>query len=77
MTYTPELADLMEHEKVIEQGVSAPDEVGWALLQIRDGKKYEAAGHTTFEHYCASRWQIDREQARAFMAAIENEDSAS
>lgn len=68
-SYTPELADLMDYEKVIEQGLETFREVGWALLQIRDGKKYRAAGHKTFEHYCASRWQINRRQAHRLMDA--------
>jgi DNA modification methylase len=69
--YTPELADLMEHEKVIEQGLQTFREVGWALLQIRDGKKYRAAGYDTFEAYCFSRWSIGGRQARNLMAAAE------
>ena len=39
-----ELLDLMEHEKVIEQGLAGFMEVGHALLTIRDGRKYVAAG---------------------------------
>jgi hypothetical protein len=34
-SYTPELADLFEHEKVIEQGLAGFVEVGLALLAIQ------------------------------------------
>lgn len=44
---TPELLDLMEHEKVIEQGLMTYIEVGVALAAIRDGRKYLAAGYTS------------------------------
>ena len=68
-TYTPELADLMEHERVIEQGLTTFIDVGNALVAIRDGKKYRAAGHGTFEDYCQKRWQISDRQARRLMNA--------
>lgn len=68
---TPGLLDLMEHEKVIEQGLSAFMDVGWALLKIRDKKKYKASGYSTFEEYCSERWAISRGQGRRLMAAAE------
>lgn len=55
---TPELADLMEWEKPIEQGLRSFVEVGNALAAIRDGKKYKAAGFSTFDDYCRQRWGI-------------------
>lgn len=70
-TYTPELADLMEHEKVIEQGLATFIDVGWALMQIRDGKKYKGAGYATFEDYCQRRWEFDRTYAHRLMSAAE------
>ncbi|HVF12155.1 MAG TPA: methyltransferase domain-containing protein [Actinomycetota bacterium] len=70
-SYTPELADLMEHEKVIEQGLATFIDVGWALMQIRDGKRYKAAGYSTFEDYCARRWDISRERGRQLIRAAE------
>lgn len=70
-TYTPELMDLHEHEKVIEQGLATFREVGWSLLQIRDGKKYRAAGYETFEHYCFDRWSMGRQYANRLMDAAE------
>lgn len=62
-SYTPALADLMEHEKVIEQGLAGFVEVGTALAAIKDGKKYRAAGYDTFEAYAQKRWGIARSTA--------------
>lgn len=69
--YTPELSDLMEYESIIERGLATFREVGWALLRIRDGKKYTALEYPTFEAYCADRWQIKHSQAHRLMAAAE------
>jgi hypothetical protein len=57
---TPELLDLMEWEKPIETGLRSFVEVGNALAQIKDGKKYRAAGFTTFDDYCRQRWGIGK-----------------
>lgn len=70
-SYTPELADLFEHEKVIEQGLATFIDVGHALMQIRDGKKYRASGYATFEDYCQRRWNMSRPRAYEFMQAAE------
>jgi hypothetical protein len=70
-SYTPALADLMEHEKVIEQGLATFIDVGHALMAIRDGKKYRAAGYATFEDYCRGRWDFDRTYAHRLMSAAE------
>jgi DNA methylase len=66
---TPELADLLKHERVIERGLATFVEVGLTLLAIRDGKKYRAAGHATFEHYCQARWRWSDSRARQMMSA--------
>lgn len=67
---TPELSDLMEWEKPIEAGLRSFVEVGNALAAIRDGKKYKAAGYTTFDDYCRQRWGIAKSQAyRSIQAA--------
>jgi SAM-dependent methyltransferase len=66
---TPELLDLMDHEKVIEQGLNTFIDVGNALLAIREGKKYRAAGYSTFESYCQQRWQLSRSTAYQLMDA--------
>lgn len=68
---TPELLDLFEHEKVIEQGLATFLDVGWALLAIRDGKKYRAAGFGTFEAYCSERWGMTKRHAGRLMGAAE------
>jgi hypothetical protein len=54
---TPALLDLMEHEKVIEQGGAAED-IEWCLARIREGEKYRAAGYVTFEGYLRDRWGL-------------------
>lgn len=66
---TPELQDLMEHEKVIEQGLSTFRDVGWSLMKIRDDRKYKAAGYKTFEMYCRERWGFRRDYADKQIAA--------
>lgn len=70
-TLAPDLLDLMEHEKVIEQGLATFVEVGWALLAIRDGKRYRAAGYATFEDYCRRRWDMSDRHARRLMDAAD------
>lgn len=67
--YTVELSDLMEHEKVIEQGLQTFVEVGHALMTIRDGRKYKAAGYSSFEAYCKGRWGWRRQTADRHIAA--------
>lgn len=70
----PEFVDLMEHEKVIEQGLATFIDVGWALVQIRDGKKYRHAGYATFEDYCQRRWEMTPRHGRRLMHAAEIAD---
>ena len=57
---TPDLIDLMEHEKTIEQGVGSMIDMGYAFEKIRDGRKYKAAGYPNFDTYCQDRWQMAR-----------------
>jgi hypothetical protein len=66
---TPELLDLMEHEKVIEQGLGTFVDVGCALLAIKAGKKYRAAGYSTFDNYCRERWDFDRTYGHRLIVA--------
>lgn len=75
---TPELLDLMEHEKVIDQGLAGFLEVGHALIAIRDGKKYRAARNidgsprwSTFADYCQDRWQMTPHRGRQLMRSAE------
>jgi len=57
---TPDLLDLMEHEKTIEQGASSMLDMGYAFEKIRDGRKYKTAGYPNFDTYCQNRWQLTR-----------------
>jgi hypothetical protein len=56
----PTLAEL---EAVIERGLATFVEVGTALLRIRDGRLYRAAGFKTFEAYCRERWSMSKPYA--------------
>jgi SAM-dependent methyltransferase len=60
---TAELLDLYEHERVIEQGMATFIDVGWALMKIRDGEKYRAAGYKDFGAYVSKRWGLSRRTA--------------
>lgn len=66
---TDELLDLMEHEKVIDQGLASFIDVGCALIAIKADRKYIHAGYSTFEDYCRDRWQISRPQAYRLVSA--------
>lgn len=68
---SPALLDLMDHEKVIEQGLHTFIDVGHALAAIRDGKKYKALGYGNFEEYVSKRWDMSRERARQLMNAAD------
>lgn len=68
-TLTPELVDLMEHEKVIDQGLASFVDVGNALLAIKAGRKYKHAGYDTFEDYCQRRWSITPQHGRRLAVA--------
>ena len=48
----------MEHEKVIERGLSGMVDMAWTLGQIRDQRDYLEAGYSTFEVYCKERWSL-------------------
>ena len=68
---TPDLLDLMEHEKIIEQGASSMLDMGYAFEKIRDGRKYKAAGFSNFDDYCRDRWNRSRRQVDRVIAAIQ------
>lgn len=73
--YTPELAALMEHVKVIEQGLAEAADVLWSLNEIRRLELYRAAKFDTFEGYCRGRFE-DRmgdasRQGAAFETTVE------
>lgn len=65
------LDELRALETVIEEELDAFSRVGAALLAIRDGKKYKAAGYSTFDEYCARRWDLSRSQGHRLVAAAE------
>lgn len=66
---TPEMLDLYEHEKVIEQGLASFIDVGCALIAIKAGRKYVHAGYATFEDYCQQRWSIGRNYGHRLVVA--------
>lgn len=66
---TPELLDLFEHEKVIEQGLASFIDVGCALIAIKADRKYRHVGYDTFEDYCRDRWNIGSSQRARLMTA--------
>lgn len=61
MTAT-ELTELSSHEEVIARGLKTFQEVGMALLAIRDGRLYREH-YGTFEEYCQERWNFERAHA--------------
>lgn len=60
---------LEELESIIEHGLETFVEVGQALLEIRDGRKYRDRQFLTFEDYCKERWGFARNRAYQFMEA--------
>lgn len=64
-------AELVECEETIEQGIQTFVEVGQALMRIRNGKLYRAAGFKTFEDYCKRRWSFTRQYASLVIDAAE------
>jgi hypothetical protein len=59
---------LIEHEAVIERGLTTFTEVGNALLAIREQRLYRAE-HDTFEGYCRERWGFNDRRASQLIAA--------
>ena len=64
---------LKQDEQVIESGLSTFRDVGWALMRIRDGKKYRdlPEEYKSFEDYCQKRWDFNRAQGYRLMAAAD------
>jgi SAM-dependent methyltransferase len=67
------IKSLKEDEAIIEAGQGTFKEVGWALMRIRDGKKYRdlPEDYKTFEDYCQRRWDISLAQGKRLMAAAD------
>ena len=57
-----EKTKLAECEKVIERGRIIFQEVGSALLEIRDSRLYRES-HKTFEDYCQEKWSMSKTHA--------------
>lgn len=62
---------LEELESIIEHGLDTFVEVGQALLEIRDGRKYRDRQFMTFEDYCKERWGMGRNYANKLIASAE------
>lgn len=67
---TNEQTLLKSYEGVIGKGIAAFQEVGAALLHIRDGRLYRAE-FKTFEEYCRAKWNMDRHYAHRLTTAAE------
>jgi hypothetical protein len=69
---TPALLDLMEHEKIIDQGLGTFIDVGNALAAIRDGEKWRALEECgSFEAYCQTRWNLSSAHADELIVAAD------
>ena len=62
---------LTENEAVIEAGLATFVEVGRALMEIRDGRQYRAAGWSDFDAYCRERWGFSRRHSSRLIEASE------
>lgn len=65
-----ERRQMKDLEDVIAKGMATFYEVGFALMQIRDGKFYRES-HQTFEAYCIDKWGIQRSRAYQMIEACE------
>jgi hypothetical protein len=57
-------------EEAIAKGIRTFNEVGTALLKIRDEKLYRGE-YKTFEDYCDKKWDIDRSRAYQLIDSAE------
>jgi hypothetical protein len=71
-----EKTELAQLEAVIERGLQTFEEVGAALLAIRDQRLYRAE-YGTFEEYCRERWNIHRSRAYQLMDAAQIAENLS
>jgi hypothetical protein len=67
-TTLPESQRLISLERTIEAGRKTFVEVGLALAEIRDSRLYRS-DFDTFEEYCQSKWQWERQRAYELIAA--------
>lgn len=61
---------LVALERRIERGLAIFQEVGMALLEIRDKRLFRVS-HKTFESYAKERWGLERGRAYQLMGAAE------
>jgi hypothetical protein len=62
---------LAADEAIIYKGLNTFVEVGLALARIKDGKKYRAAGFSTFKEYCQESWDMSNPRAYQIISASE------
>jgi len=62
---------LAHYEAIIERGLKTFEEVGNALLTIRDSKLYRETGHKTFREYCRERWGFKESRTYQLMSAAD------
>lgn len=67
---TGERAELLLAEQTIAAGIRSFNEVGAALVKIRDLRLYRET-HQTFEAYCSEMWDLGRSQAYRLIDASE------
>jgi SAM-dependent methyltransferase len=67
------LKSLAEDEAIIESGLSTFRDTGYALMRIRDGKKYRnlAEQYKTFEDYCKRRWDMSLARGKQLLTAAD------
>ena len=59
----PNKARFDELAAIVRQGLSTFIEVGKALIELRDGKAYQAAGYSTFADCCERAFKISKTHA--------------
>ncbi len=64
-----EEARFRELAGIVSRGLETFAEVGQALMELRDGKSYKAAGYATFEECCDKAFGISRPQAYRMIGA--------
>jgi len=62
---------LADNEAVIKRGLIQVWEVAAALADIREQKQYREAGFKTFEEYCETRWNFNRDYANKLIRGAE------
>lgn len=62
---------LADNEAVIKRGLIQVWEVAAALADIREQRQYLEAGFKTFDDYCKSRWNFNKQYASSLIQARE------